>query len=66
MRNNYCFRQEVNNAQEMYPNDYINQYLSYNHENQVKAEVVHRPEDYRYSWSIDYAGDKGLLVLMVV
>ena len=32
----------------------------------VKAEIVNRPEDYRYSSAIDYAGGKGLLKVVVV
>jgi lysophospholipid acyltransferase (LPLAT)-like uncharacterized protein len=40
--------------------------LNYIHNNPVKAEFVNRPEDYRYSSAIDYAGGKGLLKVMVV
>jgi hypothetical protein len=32
----------------------------------VRAEIVNRPEDYRYSSAIDYAGGKGLLDVMIV
>jgi putative transposase len=55
-----------NDAQEIYLNDYFNQKLNYIHENPVKAEIVNRAEDYRYSSAIDYAGGKGLLEVMVV
>jgi len=40
--------------------------LNYIHYNPVKAEIVNRPEDYRYSSAIDYAGGKGLLKVVVV
>ena len=63
---NYRFWQEGNDAQEIYLNDYFEQKLNYIHENPVKAEIVNRPEDYRYSSAIDYAGGKGLLNVMVV
>jgi len=63
---NYRFWQEGNNAQEIFLNDYFNQKLNYIHENPVKAEIVNRPEDYRYSSAIDYAGGKGLLKVIVV
>ena len=62
----YRFWQEGNNAQEIFLNDYLNQKLNYIHENPVKAEIVNRPEDYRYSSAIDYAGGKGLLEVEVV
>ncbi len=63
---NYRFWQEGNDAQEIYLDDYFNQKLNYIHENPVKAELVNRAEDYRYSSAIDYAGGKGLLEVTVV
>jgi REP element-mobilizing transposase RayT len=63
---NYRFWQEGNDAQEIYLNNYFNQKLNYIHENPVKAEIVNRPKDYRYSSAIDYAGGKGLLQVTVV
>ena len=63
---NYRVWQEGNAAQGIYLNDYFNQKLKYIHENPVKAEIVNRAEDYRYSSSIDYAGGKGLLEVLVV
>ena len=62
----YRFWQEGNDAQGIFLNDYFNQKLNYIHENPVKAEIVNRPEDYRYSSAIDYAGGKGLLEVEVV
>ena len=63
---NYKFWQEGNDAQEIYLNDYFNQKLNYIHENPVKAEIVNREEDYRYSSAIDWAGRKGLLDVTIV
>ena len=63
---NYKFWQEGNDAQEIYLNDYFNQKLNYIHQNPVKAELVNRPEEYRYSSAIDYAGGKGLLDVVLV
>ncbi|MFV0391264.1 MAG: REP-associated tyrosine transposase [Paludibacteraceae bacterium] len=63
---NYKFWQEGNDAQQIFMNDYFNQKLNYIHQNPVKAELVNRAEDYRYSSAIDYAGGKGLLDVVVV
>jgi putative transposase len=63
---NYRFWQQGNDAQEIYLNDYFNQKLNYIHENPVKAELVNRAEDYRYSSAINYAGGKGLLDVVIV
>jgi len=63
---NYRFWQEGNDAQEIYLNDYFNQKLNYIHENPVKAEIVNRAEDYKYSSAIDWAGGKGLLEVTLV
>ena len=63
---NYRFWQEGNNAQEIFLNDYFNQKLNYIHENPVKAELVNRAEEYRYSSAIDWAGGKGLLEVTLV
>jgi len=54
------------NRKKIYLNDYFNQKLNYIHENPVKAELVNRAEDYRYSSAIDSAGGKGLLDIRVV
>jgi len=50
----------------MYLNDYFEQKLNYIHENPVKAELVNRAEDYRYSSAIDFAAGTGLLKVYVV
>ena len=63
---NYRFWQEGNDHQEIFLVDYFDQKLNYIHNNPVTAELVNRPEDYRYSSAIDYAGSPGLLKVMVV
>lgn len=63
---NYKFWQDGNDAQGIYLNDYFEQKLNYIHQNPVKAELVNRAEDYRYSSAIDYAGGSGLLKVEVV
>ena len=47
-------------------NDYFNQKLNYIHYNPVKAEIVNREEDYKYSSAIDWAGGRGLLEVTIV
>ena len=51
---NYKFWQDGNHAQEIFLNDYFEQKLKYIHQNPVKAELVNRAEDYRYSSGVDY------------
>ena len=51
---NYKFRQEGNDAQKIYLNDYFNRKLKSTHYNPVKAEFVNREEDYRYSPVTDW------------
>ena len=51
---NYRFWQEGNDAQVIFLNNYFNQKLNYIHENPVKAEIVNRTEDYKYSSAIDW------------
>ena len=62
---NYRFGKKVM-IQSIFLNDYFNQKLNYIHENPVKAEIVNRAEDYRYSSAIDWAGGKGLLDVSLV
>lgn len=63
---NYKFWQDGNDAHSIFLFDYFTQKLNYIHQNPVKAELVNRAEDYRYSSAIDYAGGKGLLDVVVV
>ena len=63
---NYRFWQKGNDAQEIFLNDYFNQKLKSIHDNPVKAEIVNKAEEYRYSSAIDWAGGKGLLEVTLV
>jgi hypothetical protein len=40
--------------------------MNYIHNNPVKAELVGRAEDYLYSSARDYAGEKGLVEIVMV
>jgi len=62
----YKFWQDGNNGQLIFSMDYLEQKLNYIHDNPVKAEFVNRPEEYRYSSAIDYAGGKGLLKIELI
>lgn len=44
----------------------IEQKLNYIHQNPVTAQVVNEAEHYIYSSAIDYAGDKGLLDIILL
>lgn len=63
---NYRFWQEGNHLEEIYSSEFLWQKISYIHQNPVRAEIVTRAEDYLYSSSRDYAGEKGLLDVEVV
>ena len=63
---NYKFWQDGNNEQLIFSLDYLQQKLNYIHNNPVKAEFVTKPEEYRYSSAIDYAGGKGLLKIELI
>lgn len=57
----YQFWTHENHAEYIYSNNFIEQKIEYIHNNPVKAGIVQKPEDYRYSSAIDYIGEKGLL-----
>ena len=46
--------------------EFYKQKLNYIHQNPVRAEFVRYPQDYLYSSAIDYAGEKGLIEVIVV
>ncbi len=58
--------QDGNDAQQIESNAYLDEKLNYLHNNPVKAELVARPEDYLYSSARDYAGEKGLVEIVIV
>jgi REP element-mobilizing transposase RayT len=57
----YQFWQQNNHPIELSDNRMFDQRLHYLHNNPVKQCWVDKPEDYKYSSAIDYAGGKGLI-----
>lgn len=55
-----------NHPIELWSNNVIDQKLNYLHNNPVEGGLVFKPEQYVYSSAIDYAGDKGLLDIIVI
>jgi len=51
---------------ELWSNMVIDQKIDYIHLNPVEEGLVFRAEDYVYSSAIDYAGEKGLLEVIVI
>jgi len=44
----------------------IDQKLDYIHQNPVEEGLVFRAQDYVYSSAVDYAGEKGLLDIVII
>lgn len=55
-----------NHPEELISDKFQDQKLDYVHNNPVEAGLVDNAEDYRYSSARDYAGGKGLLVIVFV
>ncbi|WP_430934568.1 REP-associated tyrosine transposase [Saccharicrinis sp. 156] len=51
---------------ELATTEMLTQRLDYVHKNPVEEEIVIKPEDYKYSSAIDYAGGKGVLSLVQI
>ena len=51
---------------ELWSNTVIDQKINYIHQNPVEGGLVFRAEDYIYSSAADYAGEKGLLDIIVI
>ena len=62
----YQFWTHENHAEYIFSNKFIEQKLDYIHDNPVKAGIVEKPEEYRYSSAKDYAGEKGLLEIEII
>ncbi|UKN02008.1 transposase [Paracrocinitomix mangrovi] len=58
---NYQFWRHDNKPIEIWSNKVISEKIRYIHNNPVKAGLVYRAEDYKYSSATDYAGNIGLL-----
>jgi len=63
---NFQFWQQDNHPEELISNDFIDQKLDYIHNNPVLSGLVDEPQHYRYSSARDYAGEKGLLDLVLI
>lgn len=55
-----------NHPIELWSNKVIDQKLNYLHENPVEERLVFQAEHYVYSSAIDYAGEKGLLDIILI
>lgn len=63
---NYQFWRHDNKPIELWSTKVILEKLNYIHQNPVDAGIVFKPEDYRYSSSVDYAGEKGMIDDLVI
>jgi putative transposase len=61
----YKFWQEGNEAKEVTSNAFLEQKPSYIHQNPVRAGIVAEPEHYLYSSAANYAGQQGLLEVVL-
>ncbi len=62
---NYKLWQDGYHPELLYTEEFYRQKLNYIHNNPVVQEIVAHPEDYLYSSAKDYAGDKGLIAIIV-
>lgn len=62
----YIFWRADNHPIELWSSKVIDQKLDYIHQNPVEEGLVFKAEDYVYSSAIDYAGEKGLLDIVVI
>jgi len=57
----YKFWQDGNEPKEVYSEEFLQQKTAYIHQNPVRAGWVNDAQHYKYSSAIDYAGEKGLI-----
>ncbi len=62
----YQFWTHENHAEYIFSQKFIEQKLEYIHNNPVRAGIVEKPEEYRYSSAKDYAGENGFLEIEIV
>ena len=62
----YQFWTHENHSEYIFSNKFIEQKIEYIHDNPVRAGIVAKPEEYRYSSAIDYAGGKGLIDVEII
>lgn len=63
---NYKVWQDGNQPKQLLTNAFLEQKLDYIHQNPVEAEIVDEPEHYLYSSARDYAGEKGLIDVVLL
>lgn len=64
--NQYQLWRHDNKPIELWSNNVIDEKLNYIHNNPVEKGLVFRAEQYVYSSAIDYAGEKGLLDIVLI
>ena len=57
----YQFWRQDNHPIELVDSEMFKQKLEYIHNNPVKEEFVEKPENYKYSSAVNYAGEKGVI-----
>ena len=62
----YRFWRTDNRPIELWSNAVIDQKLDYIHQNPVEEGLVFKAEHYMYSSAIDYAGEKGMLDIILI
>jgi REP-associated tyrosine transposase len=62
----YKFWKDGNEAKEIHSNSFLEQKLTYIHNNPVVAEIVENPEEYIYSSAKNYYGEQGLLDIIPI
>ena len=62
----FRFWRADNKPIELWSKGVIDQKIDYIHNNPVEERLVFKPEDYVYSSAIDYAGENGMLDIIVV
>ena len=65
-KDGFSFWRGDNKPIELWSNKVIDQKLGYIHQNPVEEGLVFRAEDYRYSSACDYAGERGMLDVLVI
>ena len=62
----FRFWRADNKPIELWSNGVIDQKINYIHQNPVEEGLVYRAEDYVYSSAVDYAGENGLLDVIII
>jgi len=66
IRKGFRFWRGDNKPIELWSNKVIDQKIDYIHQNPVEEGLVFKAEDYVYSSAIEYAGEKGMLDVIVI